>query len=188
MIIFDLDGTLADCEHRRHFVEKGHPNNLRGLYFNDKDSLKINENGTFEVLNRLDRPNWKPDWKAFYEACDKDKPIKSTVEIFHYLHAQEKEIEIWSARCESVREKTYEWLLENIDLKYITQFCVEKHLKMRPIGDYIPDEVLKERWLDVIVRENRTVDFVFDDKTKVIDMYRKRGIFVFDVNQTGKEF
>lgn len=21
MIIFDLDGTLADCEHRRHFVD-----------------------------------------------------------------------------------------------------------------------------------------------------------------------
>ena len=31
MIIFDLDGTLADCEHRRHFVQKDHYNNLRGI-------------------------------------------------------------------------------------------------------------------------------------------------------------
>lgn len=186
MIIFDLDGTLADCEHRRHFVEKGHPNNLRGLYFNDKDSLKINENGTFEVLNRLDRPNWKPDWKAFYEACDKDEPIKPTIDIFRtlYLQMQHTQLQIWSARCESVRKKTLMWLDFHINPRY-DFFDI---IKMRPIGDYTPDEVLKERWLDVIVRENRTVDFVFDNKTKVIDMYRKRGIFVFDVNQTGKEF
>lgn len=60
---------------------------------------------------------------------------------------------------------------------------------MRPIGDNTPDDQLKERWLDEhIVGSGKQIDFVFDDRPKVVRMWRRRGIFVFDVNQSGKEF
>jgi hypothetical protein len=59
---------------------------------------------------------------------------------------------------------------------------------MRPIGDYTPDDQLKERWLDEALAQGKTIDFVIDDRKKVIDMYLRRGIFVFDVAQGKGDF
>lgn len=178
MIIFDLDGTLADCEHRRHFVDRNHP---------------INEKKRLSNIPLVSTPHpepdpyiWKPDWKSFFEACDKDRPI---VHVIAMLNALENTytlgIEIWSGRCESVRARTNTWLIQNgiTDLERI------KNLKMRPEGDSTPDDVLKERWLDETIAQNKRVDFVFDDRPKVVRMWRRRGIFVFDCNQNpGIEF
>ena len=152
MIIFDLDGTLADCEHRRHFVDHGN--------------------------------KFEPDWKSFYEHCDKDKPIEPVIDIFNSLcetHLMSN-ISIWSGRCESVRDKTLNWLSNHIDVDNIQE------VKLRPIGDSTPDDMLKERWLDEALKAGNKVHFVFDDGPKVVRMWRRRGIFVFDCNQSGKEF
>ncbi len=166
MIIFDLDGTLADCEHRRHFVDldKIHPNSM-GLEYSDGRK-------------------WKPDWKSFYEACDKDQPICPVIKIFDSLRRR-NELHIWSGRCESTKQKTLDWFESMISGEH----CLHKfHLKMRPVEDYTPDDVLKEKWLDESISQGKTVDFVFDDRPKVVRMWRRRGIFVFDCNQTGAEF
>jgi hypothetical protein len=165
MIIFDLDGTLANCEHRRHFVEK-----------ND-GKLRCGE-------------NWKPDWDAFHEACDKDTPIEPVLDVFIHLTQGEPfnhDVQIWSGRCESVREKTLKWLVN------LTGYCEdyrywERRLKMRPIGDSTPDDILKEKWLDEALSEGKKIDFVFDDRPKVVRMWRRRSIFVFNCNQSDEEF
>lgn len=175
MIIFDLDGTLADCEHRRHFVQRP------ALYGATACLDPVNG----EIFTR---DLWKPDWKSFYEACDKDEPNLSVIEIFHNLHAQEQDVQIWSGRCETTREKTYQWLLDNANLKYLTRFYTIEHLKMRPIGDNTPDDKLKEKWLDEAIAQGKTIDFVFDDRPKVIRMWRRRGIFVFNCCQHDREF
>lgn len=70
----------------------------------------------------------------------------------------------------------------------ITDLNILKNLKMRPIGDSTPDDVLKEKWLDEALKEGKNVEFVFDDRPKVVRMWRRRGVFVFDVNQSGEEF
>jgi phosphoglycolate phosphatase-like HAD superfamily hydrolase len=93
MIIFDLDGTLADCEHRRHFVQKhSHPDCTCSDGLNDPNCPRI-------------YIDWKPDWKAFYEACDEDELIYPTINVFQKC-AVTHQIEVWSGRCESVRDKT----------------------------------------------------------------------------------
>jgi hypothetical protein len=180
MIIFDLDGTLADCEHRRHFVrpvkkwvhEGDYWPNLQGFYgyqsFKEDGSL-------FE----------KPDWKSFYESCDQDTPILSTVTVIRSMlgldyYDRDEDVHIWSGRCASVREKTEKWL--------DTNRIVYNSLKMRPIGDNTPDDVLKERWLDEALSQGKTIDFVFDHLADCVRMWRRRGIFVFDCNQSGREF
>lgn len=172
MIIFDLDGTLADCEHRRHFVDP-----TKNLRFNgDKDGIYPNK--------------WKPDWKAFYEACDKDGPILAVVNIWNLFEVEialdRAPIQIWSGRCESVRNKTINWIEEN--LYTLDKEWIDSILKMRPIGDYTPDDVLKERWLDESISEGKKIDMVFDDRKKVIEMWIRRGIFVFDVSQRKGNF
>ena len=168
MIIFDLDGTLADCEHRRHFVD-------RDPEYRQNDSI-----------------HWKPDWDAFNEACDNDKPIDSVIHVLDgiYFNSSDtqyflKNVQVWSGRSESVRKKTIDWLDKH------TLFDGLAHgitVKMRPIGDYTPDDILKERWLDEAIAEGKKIDFVFDDRPKVIKMWRRRGIFVFNCCQHDEEF
>src|SRR5277367_370630 len=106
MIIFDLDGTLADCQHRWHFVDpKEHPN-TPPIYW-------VDETGKSRHIgyeNPFTGEKWKPDWPAFEEACDEDVPVRPVVSVFNFLLSYRRDIEIWSGRSEIVREKTYAWL------------------------------------------------------------------------------
>lgn len=186
MIIFDLDGTLADCEHRRHFVDP-----------NKDPECKLWVNPNYDIFSDMHKINWtkkglpwKPDWKSFYEACDKDDLIYPTLEILSTFKYS-IEIQVWSGRCESVKNKTIRWFLDKWFLgsfENSTQEWLDEILKMRPEGDYTPDDILKERWLDEAIAEGKTIDFVFDDRKKVVEMWRRRGIFVFDVSQGKGDF
>lgn len=178
MIIFELDGTLADCEHRRHFIKEPpiwEPN--KSAF----DPMSCN-------VNCEKWRNWKPDWKAFYEACDQDKPIKPLIDIFRLISMQYDMVEIWSGRFESVRYRTIEWFTKYMKAGIDEEEYYDSILKMRPIGDYTPDHELKEKWLDEALAEGKAIDFVFDDRKKVCNMWQRRKIFVFNCNQTGEEF
>lgn len=171
MIIFDLDGTLANCEHRRHFVE------VPPMWIPNEEFI---ENPLVWAVTT--NPKWKkfkPDWDAFYEACDKDTPIQPVIDIMLSINVP---YEIWSGRSESVRYKTEAWICRFMNYSEMPT------VKMRPIGDYTPDEQLKERWLDETIAKGGTIDYVFDDRPKVIRMWRRRGIFVFNCNQSDGEF
>ncbi len=41
---------------------------------------------------------------------------------------------------------------------------------------------------DEAIAQGKTIDFVFDDRPKVIRMWRRRGIFVFNCCQHDREF
>lgn len=194
MIIFDLDGTLADCQHRRHFVDPlssrphGEDYSL-SLYSPDLNMYYYNlyANGKRGFFYHKTNKRWEPDWKSFYEACDQDEVILPIYFIFLSLKEKfgiEHPIQIWSGRCESVKDKTIHWLQKHFsrDIYWV------KHLKMRPIGDSTPDDELKERWLDETIIEGKNIDFVFDDRPKVIKMWRRRGVFVFNCAQYDEEF
>jgi len=170
MIIFDLD-TLADCDHRRHFV----------------DLDKYRHAGQIMEFEYSDGRKWQPDWKSFNDACDKDKIIFPVAFQFHSLKEKfgiNHPIQIWSGRCESVKEKTIDWLQINFtrDINWRDQ------LKMRPIGDNTPDDELKEKWLDEELSKGKKIEFVFESDPKSIEMWKSRGVFVFDCNQSGGEF
>lgn len=202
MIIFDLDGTLADCEHRRHLVDAHkHPD-----YESILDAWDDDKSG-FYYLNKKTGEKWKPDYKAFNEACDGDEPIEPVVQMFRYQMrwysnpGQKINWQIWSGRCESVRSKTEYWLNAHVT----PMEWNDSRLKMRPIGDSTPDDMLKERWLDEHIEMisgkrhctnlecnhykcAEPIDFVFDDRPKVIRMWRRRGFFVFNCCQHDEEF
>lgn len=184
MIIFDLDGTLADCEHRRHFVDGKHYKNID---LSNSYGLSVIVEGGTNFYNQQQLEKFKPDWQSFYEACNEDTPIWPVVRIIESIFLNQvtmenAEIQVWSGRSESVRDKTEHWL------KYIVWASTYKELKMRPIGNTEPDEVLKERWLDEVIAVGRIVDFVFDDRPKVVRMWKRRGIFVFNCCQHDEEF
>jgi hypothetical protein len=113
----------------------------------------------------------KPDWDAFFAACADDLPNLHVIETFKaHLDAGHR-VRVWSARSDVVRRETEDWLLRHgIDP------CFLQH--MRAEGDNTPDAVLKRHWLSL---EHRTPDIVYDDRQRVVDMWRSEGVPCFQV-------
>lgn len=186
MIIFDLDGTLADCEHRRHFIDPEKDLNLRTMKYKD---------GSFLVHN-LESPElykWKPDYEAYDSACEGDEPIQPVIDILLSMIGHKFKCEIWTGRSELVRAKTEYWINKHV----CPMQWGDIRLKMRPIGNNEPVCDLKERWMferSKIDHNHRPpgikldpqIEMVFDSDPDSIDMWKNRGIFVFDCRQ-GRE-
>lgn len=121
----------------------------------------------------------KRDWDAFHRDCPKDKPIWQTVETFKALGAHTKvNLAIWTGRDESVRDETAQWLVHNLGFQY--SFC---DLKMRPVGDYTEDHFLKERWFNEARQRNFYIHLAFDDRQRVVDMWRNNGVVCYQVDK-----
>ena len=137
-VIFDLDGTLALCQHRRRFVE-----------------------------------GEKKNWDAFYDACDLDDPNTDVVILTKELFLLNHKIWIFSGRSDRVQQKTTDWLA-----KY--GICYHM-LVMRTDGDYTPDEELKKQWTTVLELTPDNTLCVFDDRDKVVKMWRESGFTCLQV-------
>lgn len=139
MYIFDLDGTIANCSHRLHYIQK------------------------------------KPkDWKAFYAACMNDAPIWPVILVLKSLAATDS-IVYSTGRSEECRHQTITWLKE---------LRLPSHsLYMRKEGDYREDFIVKAELLEQIKKDHpyREIGGAFEDRQQVVDMYRAKGIKVFQV-------
>lgn len=59
-------------------------------------------------------------------------------------------------------------------------------LTMRVEGDFTPDEKLKEGWLSSLSsHDRRRLVCVFDDRDKVVSMWRSNGVACFQVAPGG---
>ena len=155
MIVSDLDGTLADGKDREHFI-------------------------TGETK----------DWDAYFAACGNDTPMVAGWAI-QGLVALGYDVEIWSGRSEGPggvnRRTTNRWLYENFSFLVpeltvaVRSGYIIRRLRMRAHKDYTPDEQLKLGWLQEIRAAGGTVDLVFDDRQKVVDMWRANGVPCFQV-------
>ena len=141
-IIFDVDGTIADVEHRRHLVN------------GDK--------------------GFKPDWDAFRKATEDDTPMQWVCDIAKRYIAQGDDVAFFSARNESEREITE---------KQISQWIGDGHkgVFLRPNGDYTPDDEFKSALADKFIEMGGKIDLIFDDRQKVVDMWRDKGFTVVQV-------
>lgn len=133
-IIFDLDGTLANLDHRLSYV-KHKPKN----------------------------------WKAFFAGVADDKPIDIIVRLFKQLDSTGKNrLIICSGRSASCRVETEFWLAEH-DINYTA-------LYMRDEGDFRADDIIKKELLDEIRADGFEPVLVFDDRQRVVDMWRENGL------------
>jgi hypothetical protein len=153
LYIFDLDGTLADIEHRRPLLE------------NKEDPHR---------------------WDKFYKECILDKPNTPVINVFKALIISGCDLLIFSGRSDIVRENTVFWILTNLGIPMsnweTSKMYIEKILYMRKDGDYTPDEILKKQWLDSLDEHDRKrLAGVFDDRNKVVKMWRDNGVPCFQV-------
>ena len=135
--------------------------------------------GTLAIIDKrralAAKPNGKINWGTFFapENIKLDEPNFPVIESFKAMKAAGFIVGIFSGRDEISRQETMNWLAKhNIDPMF---------LRMRPNGSFTPDDVLKKAWLDEIIANGNEVICVFDDRDKVVKMWRENGIACFQV-------
>lgn len=118
------------------------------------------------------------NWDAWNAGISEDKPNMPVLEVLHRL-SNVYDIVLVSGRGSEYRQPTIDWLR-----KHGVHFS---DLYMRTEGDRRPDDEVKSELADQVEKDYRIVG-VFDDRKRVVDMWIKRGIFVFDVAQGGGDF
>jgi predicted secreted acid phosphatase len=118
------------------------------------------------------------NWDAWNAGISEDKPNMPVLEVLHRL-SNVYDIVLVSGRGSEYRQPTIDWLR-----KHGVNFA---DLYMRTEGDFRPDDEVKSELADQVEKDYRIVG-VFDDRKRVVDMWIKRGIFVFDVAQGGGDF
>lgn len=194
LYIFDLDGTLALIEHRRPLVEApicamcdGDGSVVNGqklaLYKNvDVGHYHATQcpdcKGKGRGLPRGEK--FKPQWDAFFEACDQDVPNWQVIGVLLQLYQIGADIQIWSGRSDAVRAKTIVWLYSALKLQ---PYVIDKMLhKMRAADDFTPDHQMKRAWLNAMPPADRArLGGVFDDRDSVVKMWRSEGLTCFQV-------
>ena len=147
IVIFDLDGTLANIDDRR--------------------KLGAKENG-------------KMDWDIFFDPANikLDLPNDPVIKMAQMLKSNGYTIIILSGRSKATKAATTSWLKEH-DVPYDV-------IKLRPTNHpwkFMPDDTLKQNWLDLLFPDNKKEDIVcvFDDREKVVKMWRDNGLTCFQV-------
>lgn len=122
--------------------------------------------------------NGKIDWDIFFDPknIDLDKPNQPVIDTLKLFKDKGFRIVILSGRLKTTKDATKDWLN-----KFGVPFDV---LKMRPDNKkdkFTPDDKLKQDWLDKLFPNKSDVFCVFDDRQKVVDMWRKNGLTCFQV-------
>ena len=130
------------------------------------------------------KPNGKINWKTFFdpENIKLDEPNHSVIEMARIL-SQTHFIQIFSGRSDGTLDKTIDWLLEH-NVPYDSLVMRDSST---PETLHMPDDILKKGWLEDLIKEGviKSVDditCVFDDRDKVVKMWRDMGISTFQVN------
>jgi hypothetical protein len=154
MILFDLDDTLANTQHRTHLIHEA----KRGT---KKDA---------------------PRWEKYNSLAHLDTPIKSIAQILNVMRWHTK-CEIWSARCESTRAVTEKWLAGNVFINGLgsarwndPKSIASVPLRLRPVDEHRSSLELKSEW--AARHAGDPIELVFEDHIDVAKMWRERGVRV----------
>lgn len=137
VIVFDIDGTVADLSARQQYV--------------------------------MSKPK---NWKAFNAGILNDKPHQDIIFLCQMLHEVGCTIIFASGRSDDMREDTVKWLREIAD---IPEHYYEK-LYMRKEGDFRNDDIIKKEILDQMRADGYDPFMVFDDRDRVVAMWRNNGV------------
>ena len=142
IVIFDLDGTLANVDARRNVSTKS---------------------------------NGKLDWNKFFDPDNikLDIPNDSVVKMAQLLAEDGFNIFIFSGRSDKTINATRSWLTRN-------RIPFHKLVMRDQDRIFMPDDQLKEQYLNDHV-DIDNIFAVFDDRQKVVDMWRKNGLTTFQV-------
>jgi hypothetical protein len=154
LTIFDIDGTITNPSHRMKYINPTPSHH--------PDTGK-------KVKRRFD---------LFHNACDLDTPIAPVVNIYRRFIADPNVIVVLlTGRPDSVRDKTEAWFVQHGLTGYDELF-------LKTGDQHIPDFEQKAMIADQVeAKYGQPIDMVFEDRQRVVAMWKARGTFVFDVLQ-----
>ena len=139
--------------------------------------------GTLAIIDKrrskAARPDGKINWQVFFDPknIELDEPNMPVIEMFNVLKAAGHRMIIFSGRDSINKEATQAWLA-----KHNIQSDI---LRMRPQGSFTPDDKLKRDWLYQLPEAGVALEdilCIFDDRDKVVKMWRAEGLTCFQVN------
>lgn len=174
LYIFDLDGTLADCRHRLAWITTPPcPHCLGEVRADNPAGVALGATCPVCGVTGQD-PDFKKNYRAFYQACVHDSPIWPMIQLLRSLLLSGAEVEIWTGRSDEVYSQTLDWLRHHTQLGR-DQLC--RMITMRQRGDFTPDYRLKEGWLDSLAPTKRCrLAAAFEDRQRVVDMWLANGV------------
>lgn len=133
------------------------------------DILIVDLDGTLcNIDHRLHYvKNGNKDWKNFFKEILNDTPNKWCLDLVEKFNKQYSII-FCSGRSDNERKTTEDWLNTHLTHSY--------ELYMRNRQDYREDSIIKEIILDFEILTRYKPYFVIDDRQRVVDMWRKRGL------------
>lgn len=146
-----------------------------------KDIVVCDIDGTIaDGTHRLHHLDKIPrDWKSYFSKLSGDTPRQEVLDNVAKLCLETSAwLVLVSARPETYREETEQWLLNN-NIPYV-------NLIMRGAHDRRDDDIVKEEIYNKYLKHYNIIK-VFDDRPRVIRMWRKHGLDVEDVGN-GIEF
>lgn len=170
-ILVDIDGTLANIDHRRHFICPD-PNQYEYVY--SLGSLDFYSDGISNkplFIHRDTKMPFKKNWKKFNEEMVNDTPNMWCVELIYRMYPFLKLIFV-SGREECFRSVTRDKLIEWLSPIGIYNY----EIFMRPTGDYRPDTKIKLEIYENEIKEKYKILFAIDDRKKIVDLWRSLGI------------
>lgn len=150
-----------------------------------KDLVIFDLDGTLALIEHrrplVEGPPGERNWPAFFAACVDDAPNWPVIAAFLAHLAAGHEVLIVSGRSDEVRAQTEEWIS-----KHVLKGCGQGWGPiMRPAGDFTPDDQLKLRWLNDGTIDRERVLCAYDDRDRVVEMWRGQGIACFQVAPGG---
>jgi len=164
--IFDIDGTLMDIDHRRHFVE-GETKDWKSFIANIK--YDIPNPPVADVMRNLTNYDNNIFFLTGRKESQRDITIKQ-IEMCGYQHQNQGDLQ---------PKDDYERI-------YYEGGHYSEILLMRPDDDYRPDAELKSDLYDKLGELHKMLfksynTIIFDDRQSVVDMWRARGLTCFQV-------
>lgn len=116
---------------------------------------------------------YSPDRNVYdYTKVDRDLPNKKLIEVLRRINLP---VIIVSGREDNCQIETINWLIKNgVKCDYIV---------MRKSGDNRPDDIIKEEIYHEHIEGKFNILTVFDDRPRVIRMWKKLGLMVCDVSR-----
>ncbi len=109
------------------------------------------------------------DW----DLVDTDEPVEHVIRLVKELKNAGHIIILLSGRDIVCEEQTKIWL-EVYDVPY-------DYLYMRPLDSTQPDHLMKRDFYNQFIKDKFFVSGILDDRNKVVEMWRKQGLFVAQV-------
>ena len=161
LIICDLDGTLANIEHRLHYI-KGPKN----------DWASFNKACVDDTVNKDVREIL---WNMYDAGRRRGKEGSDRIVYF------------FSGRSEVVRKETEEWLQRYVLTTSMRNDLARPNLFMRKEGDFRNDVEVKREMIHSLNITPDDVLCILDDRQGVVDMWREEGFRCLQVDAWKEE-